>query len=157
MIRYLQNRKRVKLVNKIIDLWYGSSMKSIKVEDLFEPRPKLGTVCFFIGSIDSLCQSLKLEDSLFAKISLNFFSDKDFYKFNQIAPALLKNYFGNNQRVEFATYAMKLGAMSFLDWYNSSFLSIEAVDKLAKLIKEWNRKPNLEGDEIYLFIGRVKG
>ena len=40
-------------------------------EDLFEPRPKVSVVCFFIGSIDSLCQSLQLVDRQFVSITLD--------------------------------------------------------------------------------------
>lgn len=156
MFNYFRQRKKLKALYKIINLWYNACMMDIVSEDLFEPRPKVGVVCFFIGSIDSLCQSLQLVDRQFASIILNFFRDKKLYKFDIIAPAILINYFGNNQRVKFATDTMKIGMDSFGVWYNSSFLSTEGLKKFSSLIKDWNRKPNLEGDELFLLISREK-
>lgn len=152
MFNYFRQRKKLKALYKIINLWYNACMIDIVSEDLFEPRPKVGVVCFFIGSIDSLCQSLQLVDRQFVSITLDFFRDKKLYKFDMMAPAILNNYFGNNQRVKFATETMKIGMDSFRVWYNSSFLSTEVLKRFSSLIKEWNRKPNLEGDELLLFI-----
>jgi len=152
MFNYFRQRKKLKALSKFINLWYNACMMDIKEEKLFDPRPKVGAVCFFIGSIDSLCQSLQLDDRKFISISLNFFRDKHFYKFDQIAPAILDNYFLRNQRIKFATDAMKIGMDSFKDWYNSSFLSTIQLETFSYLISEWNRKPNLEGEELFILI-----
>ena len=72
MFNYFKRRKKLKTLYKIMNLWYNACMMDIKGEELFEPRPKVGAVCFFIGSIDSLCQSLQVEDRQFISISLNF-------------------------------------------------------------------------------------
>jgi hypothetical protein len=65
----------------------------------------------------------------------------------------LLNYFGKNQRIEFATEVMKFGMDAFQVWYNSSFLSFEASETLSKLIKQWKTKPDLDAEEIKLLVG----
>lgn len=152
MFEFFKRRKQLKALNEILNLWYNACTIEINPEYLFEPRPKLGSVCFFIGSIDSFCQSLGFSDEKFLEIALNFFKDKNFYKFDEIASAVLLNYFGNNQRVKFATDNMKIGMDASRDWYNSSFLSTTPLERFANLIREWNRKPNLEGEELFLLI-----
>lgn len=156
MFGYFKKRRQLKALYKILNLWYNACISEVDSKDLFEPRPKLGYVCFFIGSIDSACQSLDFSDEKFLEIALKFFKDKTFYKYDEIASAVLLNYFGNNQRVKFATDNMKLGMDAFQHWYNTSFLSINDAEKLSELIKEWNRKPNLEGDELFLFVKKDK-
>ncbi|MDP2365063.1 MAG: hypothetical protein Q8M94_15000 [Ignavibacteria bacterium] len=152
MFGYFKKRRQLKALYKILNLWYNACILEINSKDLFEPRPKLGCVCFFIGSIDSVCQSLGFSDETFLEIALNFFKEKTFYKFDDIASSVLLNYFGNNQRVKFAKDNMKIGMDAYRDWYNSSFLSKTPIERFMNLIREWNRKPNLEGDELFLLI-----
>lgn len=154
MFGYFKKRRQLKALYKILDLWYNACISEVNSKDLFEPRPKLGSVCFFIGSIDSVCQSLGFSDEKFLEIALNFFKEKTFYKFDEIASAVLLNYFGKNQRVKFASDNMKIGMDAYRDWYNSAFLSTTPLDRFSSLIREWNRKPSLEGDELFLFLKR---
>ena len=149
-MKSLKKRKKTKTFLKVITLWYNLSMDNVSHEDLFEPRPKLGTVCYFLGAIDSLCQRWDIDDASFAELSVKFFMDKEQYFFNDIANHILMNYFGKNQRVEFATLSMIKGGNAFRDWIDSSVPSSTATETLSELITEWKRKPNLGVDEVPL-------
>jgi hypothetical protein len=82
MIKIFQSYKHKKAFNKVMTLWYQTSMNNVTTEDLFEPRPKVGTVCYFIGAIDSMSQRLNLDDLAFGKLAADFFRDKSKFYFN---------------------------------------------------------------------------
>ena len=72
------------MLHETLSLWYSICMSNLKTRDLYEPRPKIGTICFFIGSIDSFCQHMNIEVSKFTKTLLDFFKEKKFFKFNEM-------------------------------------------------------------------------
>lgn len=148
MINFYTKRRRTKTIKEIFLLWFESCFSFINMHKLYEPRPKIGAICFFIGSLDSLCQSLSIDDITFAKLNNSIFNKVGFYP--QIVLSIVVNYFGKGQHIEFATQAMKIGGKEFSVWYNSSFLETNSVKKLSILIDEWNSNPTLLPNEIRL-------
>jgi hypothetical protein len=146
---FFKKRKKIKAIEEIILLWHSVCMQYIESEKLSEPRPLVGTCCFFIGSIDSICQSTKLNDKEFADISISLMKKMNFPK--NVVLSILTNFYGKNEREVFAFNAMKVGMDSLSKWYNSSFTSEDSAKVLAMQISEWYKNPNMSVSEIALF------
>jgi len=133
----------------IIKLWLSECIAKIDTAKLNEPRPLVGACCFFIGSIDNLCQIKNIDDKSFAKYSIDILTQFNFPK--EVISAILNNYFGKNLRVEFATNAMFEGGRSFNKWIQSNYTSDDAKNNFSTLVNKWFKNPDLTPDELPLF------
>ena len=127
-------------------LWYNQSISFVDTNKLNEPRVMVGLHYFYIGSIDSMCQALKIEDVEFAKIVTRL---KDKLSLSQIyVGQILKNFYLENKRDRFSLEASIEGGKNFNAWYNSSFMSEKAIKSLSNLIDQWYENPDLSVEEL---------
>ena len=146
---FFKKRRKLKAIKEIILLWHSVCMKYVEIEKLSEPRPLVGTCCFFIGSIDAICQATKLNDKDFAEITVTLMIDMNFPL--AVVQSIMTNFYGKNERVTFAFNAIKAGIDSLLKWYNTSFMNEDSTKVLSIQISEWYKNPNISSNELTLF------
>ncbi len=141
-------------IETIMKLWISECISNIDIKKINEPRPLVGICCFFIGSIDNLCQSNNIDDKIFVKYSMDIMMGFNFP--SDVLMAILSNYYGENSRVVFATNTMILGGNSFIKWKQSNYSDIKTTKVLASLVDSWYKNPDLTVDELSLFIKKGK-
>ncbi len=68
MFNIIKNSKE-KTVKQQFKIWQDACLGFIENKMIFEePRPKLGSCLFFMGSLDYLCQNNNIDDIGFAKL-----------------------------------------------------------------------------------------
>lgn len=142
-----ENEKLEKIGKQII-LWHKACMSGLDNPHLLkEPRPMIGAILFFLGSIDNLCQANDIDDQKFAKLGLELLDIMGFPK--EVTATIFKNFYTQKIENKFALYANIEGGKTITE-----FLSGE--NKIAPLafgafVEEWGENPDLEPREISLF------
>ena len=139
--------KKIEAVSKRILLWHKACMLEVDKNLLKAPRPMVGAVLFFIGSIDNVCQSGNIDDKAFAKLAVELLDIMGFPK--DFAIPIFKNFYTQQIKSEFAIKANIEGGKKiagFLSGKNEfAPLAFEAF------VHEWAENPDLGPDEISLF------
>jgi hypothetical protein len=134
-------------IKKKILTWHQACLTGVDMDLLKKPRPMVGAILFFLGSIDNLCQANNLDDKNFAKLAIELLDKLGFQK-NFTVP-ILNNFYTQQKKSEFAINANIEGGKKlneFLSGKNEfAPLAFEA------LVREWAENPNFGQDELSLF------
>jgi hypothetical protein len=141
--------KKIEAIDKQILLWHRACSIGADMNLLKEPKPMVGAILFFIGSIDNLCQANNIDDKTFAELSIKLLDKMGFQK--DVIVLILKNFYTQQKKSEFALKANLEGGRTL-----NEFLS--GKNELAALafgafVREWAENPNLGPDELYLLGG----
>ena len=139
--------KKIEAIEKQILIWHRACLIGVDMNLLKKPRPMVGAILFFIGSIDNLCQANNIDDKDFAKLSIELLDKMRFQK--DITVPILKNFYTQQKKSEFTLKANIEGGKKL-----NEFLS--GKNEFAPLafecfVREWAENPNLGPDEVSLF------
>lgn len=139
--------KKIEAISKQALLWHKACMLGVDESLLKEPRPMVGAILFFTGSIDNLCQANNIDDKTFAELGVKLLDIMGFPK-DFVVP-IFKNFHIQENNCEFALSANIEGGKKLTE-----FLSKE--NEIAPLVfgafvREWAENPNLGNEEVYLF------
>ena len=139
--------KKIEAVSKQILLWHKACMIGVDENLLKAPRPMVGAILFFIGSIDNVCQANNIDDKTFAELTIELLYIMGFPKKHSIP--IFKNFYTQKIGSEFALKANIEGGKKiagFLSGKNEiAPLAFEAF------VREWAENPDLGPDEVSLF------
>ena len=143
---FKKKNNKIEAISKQILIWYKVCMIGVDMDLLKEPRPTVGAILFFIGSIDNLCQSGNVDDKDFAKLAIELLGIMGFQK--DFTIPILKNFYTQQVKSEFALKANLEGGKKiseFLSGKNEfASLAFEAF------VREWAEKPDLIAKERFL-------
>jgi hypothetical protein len=139
--------KKYEAISKQILLWHKACMIGVDENSLKTPRPMVGAILFFIGSIDYVCQANNIDNETFAKITVELLNTMGFPE--KISITILKNFYTQKIESEFARNANIEGGKKI-----AGFLS--GKNEIAPLsfevfVREWSENPNIGPDEVSLF------
>ena len=139
--------KKIEFISKQILFWHKTCMIEVDMDLLKKPRPIVGAILFFIGSIDNLCQAGNIDDKDFAKLAIELLDIMGFQK-DFIIP-ILKNFYTQQIKSEFALKANLEGGKKIGEFLSDKNefapLAFEAF------VREWAENPDLGSDEVSLF------
>lgn len=142
--------KKISVIEETIVLWYHACILTIdKNTDLLQKqRPHLGTILYFLGSIDNMCQWHNINADNFIILAhdlLNKFGFK-----NELLIPVMKNFCSNPTVHKFALEANIAGGKDISNFIvNKNPL---ASFHFKELLEEWNKNPSLTEEEINLFF-----
>ena len=139
--------KKIEAVSNQILLWHKACMLGVDKNLIKKPRPMVGAILFFLGSIDNVCQSGNINDKDFAELAVALLYIMGFPK--DFAIPIFKNFYTQQIKSEFALKANIEGGKKiagFLSGKNEfAPLAFEAF------VREWAENPDLGPDEVSLF------
>jgi hypothetical protein len=141
--------KIIKAIDKQILLWHRACSIGADKNLLKKPKPMVGAILFFAGSIDNLCQANNIDDKTFADLSIELLYIMGFKK--DIFIPILNNFYTQQKKSEFALKANLEGGRKL-----NEFLSGKnefAALAFGAFLEEWAENPNLGPDELYLIRG----
>jgi len=134
-------------IEKQILIWHQACLMGVDMDLLKKPRPMLGAILFFIGSIDNLCQANNIDDKNFAKLAIELLDKMGFQK--DFTVPILKNFYTQQKESKFALKANIEGGKKLNEFLSGTNefapLAFEA------LVREWAENPNIGQDELFLF------
>lgn len=142
--------KILKTIRKQILIWHEACMICMTEEGkdlLKEPRPQVGAILFFLGSIDNLCQANKIDDKTFGELAIELLGIMGFQK--NITIPIVTNFYTKQTNNKFALKANLEGGQKLTD-----FLSGESVDaplSFVAFVYEWAENPDLGPEDVSLF------
>lgn len=143
--------KKLETINKIkkqILLWHHACMLVIDKGSLKKPRPQIGAILFFLGSIDCLCQTYKINDyKVFTELGIELLEIMGFKKL--IIMPISMNFYTRRPDNEFALQANAEGGKKITEF----IFRKNTIAPLAfgALVREWAEKPNLYPEDLPLF------
>lgn len=141
--------KEKKAIKKTFMLWYQACSMFLNRSALRTPRGKLGTTCFFIGSIDAISQPYKMEDKEWGSLTKELMTKIAFSE--EATNQVLKKYYIEKNYPAFIEEAITAGgqaASSFLSGQNKMSPMV-----LLTLLNEWAENPDLKPDEAEILFG----
>lgn len=144
-----KEQKKKELIYEMISLWHAGCIASIDDKELLkEPRVIAGTVLFFIGSLDNLCQSADFDDKKFGEIALDVLEN---IGYPGEFPALIFLNFNNPKKKQsaFALKASIEGGRSVGRFIADR--NLMACSIFSTLVAEWARNPEMTKEDLYLF------
>ena len=134
-------------IEKQILIWHQVCLIGVDLDLLKQPRPMVGAILFFIGSIDNLCQTNNIDDKSFAKLAIELLGKIGFRK--DVTEPILRNFYTQQTKSKFALKANIAGGKKL-----NEFLS--GKNELAPLafeafVREWAENPKLDQEDLFLF------
>lgn len=131
--------KKIEGIRKEILLWHKACMFGIDKHLLEEPKPMVGSILFFLGSIDSLCKVNAIGEETFYEVGIELLDIMGFSK--DFTIPILLNYYVERPENEFAINANTEGGKRITDFISGEDKSAPLI--FGSLVKEWTKKPNL--------------
>ena len=151
MLNFLKSKeqKQTDLIYEIMNAWHAGCVASVDSKELLkEPRVIAGTILFFIGSIDNLCQSANLDDKKFGELALGILENIGYP--GEIPGLIFLNFYNPTKKQSaFALSANTEGGRcvgQFIANRNPMICSI-----FSTLVSEWAKNPEMTGEDLYLF------
>ena len=151
MLNFLKSkeRKQTDLIYEIMSAWHASCIASVNnKKSLKEPRVIVGTILFFIGSMDNLCKSADFDDSKFMTSTINILAALGYPK-EVPGPIFMNFYNPENKQSTFALNANTEGGRGIGIFLNKKDPS--ACFTFSNLVKKWSEDPEMTGEDLYLF------
>lgn len=149
-----KKQKQVDLIYEIMDAWHSGCIADVdNMELLKEPRVIVGTILFFIGSMDNLCQSVNFDDKKFMMLAIDILEKLGYS--NEVSGPVFMNFY--NPRKKQSAFALKAnteggrGIGVFLEKRDS-----EAWLIFSDLVDVWAKNPDMTGEDLYLFDWELK-
>jgi len=147
MFSFFKNQQE-KVVEQQFKLWYKACMLFIEDKKILDnPRPKVGSCLFFIGSLDYLCQNNQIDDLKFAKLCKSLLP-KSIYQ-PWLVSSLIISFYVKNIKTKFALEANLEGGKQIYAFLNKKNTMSPYV--FSTLVEEWADNPDLGPEEISLF------
>lgn len=144
-----KEQKSEGLIYEIIGAWHAGCIASVDDKELLrEPRVIAGTILFFIGSIDNLCQSADFDDKKFGEVALSVLEKIGYL--GEFPALIFLNFY--NPKKEQSEFALKAntgggkGVREFITDRNPMACFIFSV-----LVSEWAENPEMTPEDLYLF------
>ncbi len=139
--------KKLEAIRKQILLWHHACMLGVDENLLKEPRPQIGAILFFLGSVDSLCQAYAInDDKVFADLGIELLEIMGFKK--EIIILISMNFYTRRPDNEFALQANVEGGRKITEF----LFKENTIAPLAfgAFVSEWAQKPDLCPDDMPL-------
>lgn len=147
MWSFNKKKNKIEAISKQILLWHKACMSGVDENLLKSPRPMVGAILFFIGSIDKVCQANNIDDKIFSELTVELLYIMGFPK--NISIPIFKNFYTQKSVSEFALKANIEGGKKiagFLSGKNEiAPLAFEAF------VREWAENEDIGADEVSLF------
>jgi hypothetical protein len=145
MFGFLKPNKKVKGVIKTFLLWHQACSIFMDQEALNTPRGKLGAACFFVGSIDAICQPYKLGDKEWALVTEELITSIGFP--SGFSKPIIKSYC-----LEFESSPPFIQE-AIMEGGKATSLFLSGKNKMSPmtfmtLLSEWSKNPDLSADEV---------
>ncbi len=139
--------KKLEMLGEQAGQWYKACMSPVDESDLESLRARTGSILFFSGSINYLCELYGIDDKTFAYLSYELLESMGFSGKN--VPLIVSNFYAHPITSAFALQANALGKGLIREFIEGK--KPDAHLNYSKLIKQWNSEPDIKPDEVWLF------
>jgi|GEM_PF-2638428 hypothetical protein len=143
--------KKLEAIGEQILLWHKAciiSMTGAEKDLLKEPRPQVGAVLYFLGSIDNLCQANKIDDQTFGEFAIKLLDIMGFQK--KFTIPIVANFYTQRTDNKFALKANIEGGKKLTDFLSGE--NLMAPLAFGAFVREWADHPDLGPEDVSLFV-----
>jgi hypothetical protein len=140
--------KKISVIENSVMMWYATCMATIDKDLLRELRPYLGSLFYFLGSIDSMCQSANINNRDFVVLAIDLLNKLGFG--GKLLVPSVRSFCNEPSANKFALDANIAGGKDISQFFANRNPPVSFHIK--ELLEEWNKNPSLTEEEINLFF-----